>query len=137
MVTEKQKLNLRPFEKGRSREEAVRNGRKGGVASGKARRLKGVIKKIAQIACDCDAPEQVNDLLNKKFGTNFKFSNGAAMVFAQIGKAINGDTVAFKAIAQLDGSFDGDEKDKTPTINLVVSEETKAILERAKREGID
>lgn len=37
--------NLKPFKKGeRSREEAVKNGRKGGIASGQARRERKLIK---------------------------------------------------------------------------------------------
>ena len=38
--------NLKPFKKGRSSEEAVRNGRKGGVKSGESRRLKSALNEI-------------------------------------------------------------------------------------------
>jgi hypothetical protein len=45
--------NLKPFEKNcRSNEEAVRNGSKGGINSGKARRRKADLKKMAQQVLD-------------------------------------------------------------------------------------
>lgn len=46
--------NLKPFKKGRSSEEAVRNGKKGGENSGKSRRKKVELQKI------------VRDMLNSK-----------------------------------------------------------------------
>ena len=49
MVTAKQKANLKPFTTEQSREKAKKNGRKGGIASGKARREKKTMRQLAEI----------------------------------------------------------------------------------------
>ena len=49
MVTAKQKANLKPFTTEQSREKAKKNGRKGGIASGKARRKKKTMRQLAEI----------------------------------------------------------------------------------------
>lgn len=47
--------NLHPFTSDQNREEAVKNGKKGGVASGKARREKADLKKQLQLFLEMDA----------------------------------------------------------------------------------
>ena len=39
--------NLKPFKPGRSSEEAVRNGQKGGIASGQSRRQKKTLSELS------------------------------------------------------------------------------------------
>ena len=46
--------NLKPFTSEQSREEAVKNGRKGGVASGEARRERANLKKQLQVFLESD-----------------------------------------------------------------------------------
>lgn len=46
--------NLKPFTSEQSREEAVRNGRKGGIASGEAKRERANLKKQLQIFLESD-----------------------------------------------------------------------------------
>ena len=52
--------NLKPFTSRQSREEAAKNGRKGGIKSGEARRRKREIKKALE--------ERVNDIYRDKEG---------------------------------------------------------------------
>lgn len=136
MITKKQPNlhpeNLKPFNT-RSVAEARENGKKGGIASGKARRLKSSLRELVQQIGDFDAPEQVNQILKDKFGIDCDLSLNAAAVLAQYAKALNGDTAAYKALRDSDDT----DKENKLQINLVVSGETKEILERAKREGID
>ena len=49
MVTVKQKANLKPFTTEQSREKAKKNGQKGGIASGKAKRKKKTMRQLAEI----------------------------------------------------------------------------------------
>lgn len=51
----KKEENLKPFTSEQNREEAVKNGKKGGVASGKARREKADLKKQLQLFLEMDA----------------------------------------------------------------------------------
>ena len=46
--------NLRPFTSEQSHEEAVENGRKGGIASGEAKRAKKSLREAMQILMDAD-----------------------------------------------------------------------------------
>ena len=52
--------NLKPFTSDQNREEAAKNGRKGGVASGKARREKADLKKMAQLWFESDVAKDKN-----------------------------------------------------------------------------
>ena len=49
MVTAKQKANLKPFTTEQSREKAKKNGQKGGIASGEAKREKKTMRQLAEI----------------------------------------------------------------------------------------
>ena len=49
MVTAKQKANLKPFTTEQSREKAKKNGQKGGIASGEAKREKKSMRQLAEI----------------------------------------------------------------------------------------
>ena len=46
--------NLRPFTSEQSHEEAVQNGRKGGIASGEAKRAKKSLRQAMQVLMDAD-----------------------------------------------------------------------------------
>ena len=46
--------NLRPFTSEQSHEEAVENGRKGGIASGEAKRAKKSLREAMQVLMDAD-----------------------------------------------------------------------------------
>lgn len=92
--------NLIPF---RSEEEAREKGRKGGVASGEARRQKKAVAEYLKLMMDSDAPEAVADNLQAKIkglqGEDITLT--AAMAYKQIEKAIKGDIEAAKWITEL------------------------------------
>ena len=53
--------NVKPYEftSEQSREEAAKNGRKGGIASGEARRKKKTLRETAEIMLACELPPDV------------------------------------------------------------------------------
>ncbi|MCD8306359.1 MAG: hypothetical protein LUC49_06885 [Prevotella sp.] len=138
MVTEKQlaNLKLRPFTSEQSRDEAATNGRKGGVASGKKRRLKGNLRKIVLAMGKLSAPASLNQQANELLGTDEEYSCNALSVISLYQEAWKGNIAAARMIAQLDGSLAEKPEQGAPRIILKVSSETKERLERAKREGI-
>ena len=63
MPRTKQNENLKPFTSDQSREEAVKNGRKGGIASGIAKRKKKTLAAMAQTFAELPVPETVQKQL--------------------------------------------------------------------------
>lgn len=78
--------NLKPYEftSNQSREEAAKNGRKGGIASGKKRQEKIVFKELFQT------------LLAEEYKDGM--TNAQAIAAAQIIEALGGSTKAFETI---------------------------------------
>jgi hypothetical protein len=85
--------NLKPFTSDQSREEAAKNGAKGGIASGEARRRKRDIR-LAMEA-----------LLEKQYkGKDGKQLSGAeAIALKQMEKALKGDAKAFELVRDTAG----------------------------------
>ncbi len=137
MTTKKQQPNLHPENLHvPSSAEARENGRKGGIASGKARRLKGVFKKLEKIVGDLNAPDKVNQILKQKFEFDKDLSNRAAAVFAQYAKALGGDTAAYKALR--DSSDETEQEQERITYQIVVSDpKLKAAMEHAEKYGLN
>lgn len=92
--------NLKPYEftSDQNREKAAENGRKGGIASGVAKRKKKAMREVLEELLalplnDLDAPEKVKSFLD--FGKNKNVTIEQAVLMAQIVKAITkGDTKA-------------------------------------------
>lgn len=80
--------NLKKFSK-ESVEKAREAGRKGGIASGKAKREKANFKKLIEIALEQEYKDGM--------------TNAEAMVISQILKALEGDTKAFETIRDTAG----------------------------------
>ena len=76
--------NLIPFTSDQSREEAVKNGQKGGIASGSARRYRRTLR--ADLEALLDSPTESGQ------------TTAAAIALALINKALKGDTRAFEII---------------------------------------
>lgn len=91
----------------RTKEEQREIQRKGGIASGKARRQKRRLKEIADIMLEMTIGEgRLSDLENIKEITEVadkKITTADAMVFAQIQKALKGDNKSFELIRDLVG----------------------------------
>lgn len=78
--------NLVPFTSYQSRDEAVRNGQKGGIASGSARRYRRTLRADLETLLDSPAPDRSER------------TTAAAIALALINKALKGDTRAFEII---------------------------------------
>lgn len=95
--TRKQDANLKPFTSEQSREEAAKNGRKGGIASGKAKRTR---KKLSAIAATIAANPIPKDMKKgratlERMGVADEDMTCDALVVAGVyGQACKGDTKA-------------------------------------------
>ena len=94
-MARKQDANLIPKTSDQNREEASKNGRKGGIASGKARREKKALKQTLEIlmtmpikAGKIDDLEDITSLADLN-GKNITAQE--AMILKQLQRALNGD----------------------------------------------
>ena len=78
--------NLTPFTSDQSREEAAKNGQKGGLASGAARRYRKTLRADLEALLDSPAPDGSGR------------TTAAAIALALVNRAIRGDTRAFEII---------------------------------------
>lgn len=85
--------NLKPFTSDQSREEAVANGTKGGIASGEARRRKRDIRLALEALLE-------KDITDKRGNT---MSTAEAIALKQVEKALKGDTKAFEVVRDTAG----------------------------------
>ena len=100
--------NLIPFTSDQSQEEAVKNGAKGGIASGKARREKKAMKDTLETllsmqlkngqAADIEDIQSVAALKGKNISVQ------EAIMLAQIQKALKGDTRAAEFVRDASGN---------------------------------
>lgn len=105
--------NLKPFTTEQSREEAVKNGRKGGIASGEARRAKKTRRELAlQIANAQVSNKAIKQFVKNNTGLDEEDITGdAAIVNGLYSAAIKGDVKAYDRWEQLtaDQSSDNDK----------------------------
>ncbi len=90
--------NLIPKDSNQNREEAKKNGRKGGIASGKARREKKLFREtletILSMSLNQGKDVSVDDIKNFASIKGKNISVQDAILIAQIQKAMKGDTRA-------------------------------------------
>ena len=101
--------NLVPFTSNQSREEAVKNGRKGGKASGAARRRKADFRKTlnALLTAEIDSPEWTPVLNALGLDSTLESAVNAAM----IREALSGNVKAYIAIRDTLGQTTKSEED--------------------------
>lgn len=93
--------NLKPFTSEQSREEAVRNGQKGGIASGEARREKRDMRERVAALMEMPADPSV---ARKLSGSGAPVDDMADAVLAALYvKAIKGDVRAFETLMEYSG----------------------------------
>lgn len=91
------KQNLKPFTSDQSREEATKNGRKGGIASGEARRRSKSFKEAAEYVLN-----QLVDRKDKNGNVLDKITGYEAILLGQLDEAIRKhNTKAAKFIADV------------------------------------
>lgn len=98
--------NLVPFTSDQNREEAVKNGRKGGVASGKARRERKTLAQIGDMIGGLDIKSPKNRAILRDAGiTDEDMINDVGMMFRLNLKAQTGDPKAIELLSKLRGQF--------------------------------
>ncbi len=97
--------NLVPFTSDQSREKAVANGRKGGIASGEAKRKKRTMREIAEMVATMELKDP--KMLAALHAAGFKdpITNDDAAFFGLIRKAQTGDPSAMKLLAEMRGQY--------------------------------
>lgn len=86
--------NLKPFDSSQSREEAKKNGSKGGKASGEARRRKRALKSTIDMIMKLPVDAATKNILEQLGVDEQDQSVQTAIVVAQAMKAMRGDTKA-------------------------------------------
>lgn len=83
--------------------QAVENGRKGGIASGQAKREKKSMAELAAAMMSADLDQKTQDKYKKKFGALLgeEKTVSSIMVAGQIKSALEGNTKAFNALTEL------------------------------------
>lgn len=84
-------------------EEAREIGKKGGMASVKARREKAHLRKLVEAFGELPAPERVRKAMAEMGVSDEKRTNDMAAVVGLFQKAIKGDVTAFNAIRDITG----------------------------------
>ena len=93
--------NLKPFTSEQSREEAVKNGAKGGKASGEAKRRKRSLREAMQTMLALDLSEkEINDLAKKGYDAETQLD---ALTAAALMSAKRGNSQAFANVMRLLG----------------------------------
>lgn len=94
--------NLKPIQQ--SSEEATKNGRKGGIASGKARREKRTFREIAEMIGAMPANERTRENVKKVVRMKDKdISYDVAIVVNNVMRAVNGDARAADWLSRVKG----------------------------------
>ena len=93
--------NLVPFTTNQSREEAVKNGRKGGKASGRARRRKVDFRKTLNLLLTAEIDNEEWKPVLESLGVECTLES--ALLMAQIKEAMRGNTKAAYFVAQYAG----------------------------------
>ena len=121
--------NLIPFTSDQNREEAAKNGRKGGVASGAARRRKRSMREAADLFLSLPVSDQTKWNKIAEMGVEpGEIDNQMAMIIGLTAAATNGDAKAAKVIVELLG-----EAKPEPYADMEIEDDplSKALMEEA------
>lgn len=96
--------NLIPFDKNQSREEAKKNGRKGGIVSGQRRRERKTMKQAIELVLSLNIKDPATKKKLKSMGIKANDINyNTALIIAQLTKALKGDTRAAEFLRDTSG----------------------------------
>lgn len=115
--------NLTPFTSDQNREEAAKNGRKGGIASGKARRQRKTLREIGDMIGGLDIKSEKNRAIMRNAGiTDEDMINDVGMMFRLNLKAQQGDAKSIELLSKLRGQLkeqiSAEVADVTPLVDL-------------------
>ena len=97
--------NLEPYTSDQSREKAAANGRKGGIASGVAKRKKRTMREIAEMVATMELKDPKMLTALHAAGFQDPITNDDAAFFGLIRKAQTGDPSAMKLLAEMRGQY--------------------------------
>ncbi len=120
--------NLTPFTSDQSREEAVKNGAKGGVASGEARRRKKTLREQMEMLLSLPVKDEATRDFIESLGISpDEVDNALAITLSMYQEALKGNTKAFELIRDTIG--------EKPTDKLQIEEAPVIKLERPVKSG--
>lgn len=120
MANEENLKKGNPTTQYRSGREAVENGKKGGIASGKARRRKKQLKDTVNMLLALPLKEgQLDRLTNLQSIGGKNVTVEEAMVLKQIQKAMKGDINSFKSVIEISARDREEEKKETEKENKI------------------
>lgn len=103
----------------KSGEEAAENGRKGGIASGEAKRKKRDIRRALEALLE-------KDYFVEEYGT---LSGAEAIAVRQMERALDGDTKAFEVVRDTVG--------QKPVDKVMIADVDPAVIEEVERAVLD
>lgn len=117
--------NLIPFTSNQSREEAKKNGSKGGKKSGEVRRQRKAMKEQMEMLLTLPLKNQEQHSFIASLGINEKeIDNQMALIVAMYAKALKGDVQAFNAIREVtQDDKNVSQEDRVQIINDLPNEE--------------
>lgn len=119
--------NLVPFTSNQSHDEAVKNGRKGGKASGEARRRKANFRKTLNLllTTEIDSPEWTPMLQALGLDSTLESAVNAAM----IREALSGNVKAYEALAKYSGQTAQTDAD-------ILNQQADTELKQARKQAV-
>lgn len=135
----KQNENLVPFTGEQSRDEAVKNGKKGGKASGAARRKKKAMREEFEelLSLTLTNPKLIQNLEGLGIPVKKDTTIQTAILAAMIHQAAKGNVKAFKEIKDTVETAKAEEKEKMVTDRLELMRDAFARQAREKAEEDD
>lgn len=127
--------NLKPFKKGQiSREQAVINGRKGGIRAAKVKKERKTCKEILLMISEFTPKTEVVESLKKIFPElkNDDITYKTVMTLKQMEKALKGDTEAFKVCRDTMGEKPTDKVEQKTEVKVKSGLSNKELKEVAK-----
>lgn len=113
--------NLIPFTSEQSREEAEKNGRKGGINSGASRRRKRTLKQAAELVMSLPVSSQKTRTKLKKMGIDLDDAdNQTAVIVGLLGRAMTGDPKASALLFELLDDEHGSTNEQTESHNALI-----------------
>ena len=110
----------------RSPEEVRENGRKGGIASGKARREKKLFKEQIELLLSLPLKDEKAKKQLEKLGIDTEnIDNQMAMVISMWQKAIKGDVQAFNTLRDTVGEKPKDKVEHSGAIPVVIDDDIR------------
>lgn len=118
--------NLKPFTSDQSHEEAVKNGRKGGIASGESKRRERTLRNTLEKLLSLPIQDEATRDFIKALGFNDdELDNKTALNVSMYQEALKGNTKAFELIRDTIG--------EKPTDRLQIEEAPVIKLERPQK----